>query len=285
MERLTPNQPLAGRRVVAYALALPAPGGALDAVWRLGGSLSTLRAHNREVPVAVFVFGDVPAELTTLCAVHDARVHSLEPFRTRLAGLHPTGWPVFVGAGLLARLLICAELADLAPTQVLLCDQHTIAYGDVDVLFRAYRGADLVAREEEHCDRSVHGRDRCLLDQPLLGRLAAREGVPAVAPFDPGVVLLNNDLWCRCAALQHRLVDYAWRLAVGATLRPGHPSVPTPEIDLAAMRGDRRRRRARLAVPVGRRAPAGRDRLVADPRPRRRSAHRRIRSHRRVHRR
>ena len=54
-------------------------------------------------------------------------------------------------------------------------------------------------------------------------------------PFDPSVVLLNNDLWSRCARLQARLVDYAWRLAVGATLQPQQP-VPAAGIDLAAMR-------------------------------------------------
>lgn len=236
MDRLTSDQPIAGRRVVAYALALPAPDGSFDAVWRLAGSVSTLRARNRAVPVVVFVFGDVPAELTTLCAVHDVAVHQLEPFRSRLAGLHPTAWPVFVGANLLARLLVCAELAELAPAQVLLCDQHTIVDGDVDALFDRCRSADLVAREERHCDRSAHGVDRRLLDQPLLARLAAQEGLPVVAPFDPAVVLLNHDLWRRFAGLQHRLVDYAWRLAVGATLRPGPAAPPTPEIDLAAMR-------------------------------------------------
>ncbi len=210
--------------------------GRTDALWRFGGSVSTLRAHNATVPVALYVFGEVPDELASLCAVHDVTVHQLEPFATRLARLSPNAWPVLVGDRLLTRLLVLGELATLAPRQVLLFDQDTIVFRDVDELFAGYGHADLVAREEVHCDRSAHGIDRRMLDQPLLARLAALEGLPAVPPFDPGVMLLNHDLCARLAPLAARLVDYAWRLAVGASLRPGHPSVPTRGIDLAAMR-------------------------------------------------
>ena len=54
------TESLAGRRIVVYTLALPDDDDRLDAVWRLGGSVSTLRAHNRTVPVVVFVFGEIP---------------------------------------------------------------------------------------------------------------------------------------------------------------------------------------------------------------------------------
>lgn len=235
MDRPHP-EPVAGGRVVVYALALPGAGGRDEAIWRFAGSVSTLRAHNRELPVVLFVFGVVPAELTTICDVHGVELHPLEPFGTRLAELSPAGWSVFVGEPLLARLLVFRELVELAPAQVLLCDQHAVVDGDVADLFDLGHGADLVAGEEPHSARSGHHVDRRLLDEPLLTRLAAQEGVPVVPPFDPGVVLLNNELWSRLAALQQRLVDYAWRLAVGASLQPEQPGPPAPGIDLAAMR-------------------------------------------------
>lgn len=225
-----------GERIVVYTVALPDQDGGFDAVWRLGASISTLRAHNRTVPVVVFVFGEVPSALATLATVHGVELRPLEPFRTRLAALSPAGWPVFVGAPLLARLLVAGELAALGPRQVLLCDHEAVVHGDVDELFAGYPEADLVAREELHCDRSAHGVDRSVLNQPLLAKLAAQEGLPVVPPFDPGIVLLNNSLWCRLATLQVRLVDYAWRLAVGATMRPDPPTVPAVGIDLAAAR-------------------------------------------------
>ncbi|MFT3851770.1 MAG: hypothetical protein QM733_03380 [Ilumatobacteraceae bacterium] len=238
MDRDRPHpEPIAGGRVVVYALALPGGGGGRSsAIWRFAGSVSTLRAHNAELPVVLFAFGDVPAELATICAVHGVELRPLEPFGSRLAELSPTGWSVFVGEPLLARLLVFHEVVELAPAQVLLCDQHAVVDADVADLFDLGHGADLVAGEEPHSARSGHHVDRRLLDEPLLARLAAQEGVPAVPPFDPGVVLLNNELWSRLAALQPRLVDYAWRLAVGASLRPGQPALAASGIDLAAMR-------------------------------------------------
>ena len=76
-----------------------------------------------------------------------------------------------------------------------------------------------------------------MLDQPLLARLAALEGLPAVPPFDPGVMLLNHDLCARLAPLAARAssttrgASRSGRACARATRRSR-----TRGIDLAAMR-------------------------------------------------
>jgi len=234
MEQLARTTPSPDGRLVVYSIAVPATG-RCDAVWRFGGSVSTLRRHNRHVPVVLFVHGEPTAELISICKVHAVELRRLEPWPVRLAALSPSGWPVFAGARLLARLLVFEEITALAPSQVLLCDEDSIVYRDVDVLFDAYHRADLVAREQLGCNRSPHGIDRRVLDEPLLARLATGEGIPIVPPFEPGVMLLNHDVWRRAAGLQARLADYAWRLAVGASLVTiaGRPSAG---VDLTALR-------------------------------------------------
>jgi hypothetical protein len=203
-------------RLVHYSLALPEHEPRPDLIWQLGASLRTLRAHNRDIPVALFVHDGLPAELAALCREHDVMVHDQGAYAARLAALCPEGWRLLADYPLLHKFLNFRELARTGASQILCCDCDTVFFADVAALFDRYGDADVVAREEAHSGRSIHGADPTFIDEPLLARLAASAGAAAVAPFNLGVVLLNHDVWRTTVPLDELIVHYAWRLAAGA---------------------------------------------------------------------
>lgn len=198
-------------RLVHYSLSLPREHPRPDLLWQFGASVRTLREHNRDIPVVLFVHGAMPAELGAICGEHDVMVHDQGPYEQRLAALCPGGWPALAPYPLLHKFLNMRELAATGASQVLCCDCDTVFGSDVAALFDRYRGPDVVAREEVHSGRSAYGVDRQFIDEPLLARLATSTGAVAIAPFNLGVVLLNNGVACRLEALDALLVDYAWR--------------------------------------------------------------------------
>jgi len=203
-------------RLVHYSLALPPGEPRPDLVWQLGVSLRTLRAHNAEIPVALFAYGGINAELAALCREHGVLVHDQGPYAQRLAALCPAGWRSLVSYPLLHKFLNFHELARTGARQILFCDCDTVFFADVEALFDRYGDADLVAREEVHSSRSIHGVDRTFVDEPLLARIAAADGAAVVPPFNLGVVLFNHGAWHELAQLDALILDYAWRFRTGA---------------------------------------------------------------------
>jgi hypothetical protein len=214
---------------------LPADGSRHDLIWQFAGSVRTLRAHNHDIPVVLFVHGPPPAELERVCAVHGVVVRDQGSYEARLAALCPTGWPALSRNPLLHRFLSFADLATAQPRQVMMCDCDTIFFRDVAELFDRYGDADIVAREEARSRRTAAGVDSHFIDDPLLARLAAHEGVSAIPPFNAGVVLLNNHVWTSLSELQVRFVDYAWRFVVGLVIEHGEPPSATVVDDLAGL--------------------------------------------------
>lgn len=202
-------------RLVHYSLALPPHEPRPDLIWQLGASLRTLRDHNAEIPVALFVHGGMTPELAALCHEHRVLVHDQGPYADRLAALCPAGWQRLVDYPLLHKFLNFRELARTGARQILFCDCDTVFFTDVAALFDRYGDADVVAREEVHSSRSIHGVDRTFIDEPLLARLAAADGATTVPPFNLGVVLFNHDVWRALASLDELIVDYAWRFKAG----------------------------------------------------------------------
>jgi hypothetical protein len=203
-------------RLVHYSLALPPHEPRPDLVRQLGTSLGTLRAHNREIPVALFAHGAMPREVAALCHEHDVMVHQQGGYEERLAALCPAGGEALAAYPLLHKFLNFRELARTGASQILFCDCDTVFFTDVAALFDRYGEADVVAREEVHSSRSIHGVDRTFIDEPLLARLAAADGAAVVPPFNLGVVLFNHDIWRALAPLDELIVDYAWRFMAGA---------------------------------------------------------------------
>jgi hypothetical protein len=213
-------------RLVQYSLVLERDDWRPDLIWQFATSIRTLREHNRSVPVVLFLYGGLTPELAGVCLEHGVMVHQRGRYEHRLAELCPTGWPALARYPLLHKLMNFGELAAVDPVQVLCCDCDTVFLDDVEVLFDRYAGADVVAREEVHSGRSAYGVDRSFIDEPLLARLAAHDGIAPAPPFNLGVVLLNNHLWRRLAPLDRLLVDYAWRLV---TWMGQHPATGEAE--------------------------------------------------------
>jgi hypothetical protein len=141
------------------------------------------------------------------------------PYGDRLAALSPQSGTAMARYPLLHKNLNFAELAAAGAQQVLCCDLDTIFFTDVEALFDRYAGADVVAREEVHSSRSIHGADRALIDEPLLEQLAHHVGRAVVPPINLGVVLYNHGVVGRLTAIMSTLVDDAWRLLTGLTVR------------------------------------------------------------------
>lgn len=207
-------------RLVHYSLSLPHDDPRPDLIGQFEASVRTLREHNRDIPVALFVHGGMPPELAAACGEHDVMVHDQGPYANRLAALCPAGWPALARYPLLHKFLNLREVAAVGASQVLCCDCDTVFFADVAALFDRCAGPDVVAREEVHSSRSAYGVDSEFIDEPLLARLAASEGASAIPPFNLGVVLLNNGVSGRLAALDGLLVDYAWRFVCWMAQHP-----------------------------------------------------------------
>jgi hypothetical protein len=206
--------------LVAYALELPTESPRPDLVEQLASSLHTLRSHNAEVEIVLFLYGSRSRELDDLCDAHRVLVHEQGMYAKRLAALCPAGWVALARYPLLCKYLNFGELASYGADQVLLCDCDTVFFADVARLFERYAGCHLAAREEVHSSRSPHGADRSFIDEPLLGRLAAADGAAVVPPFNTGVVLVSHDLVRWLAELEPLAVDYAWRFLLWLALHP-----------------------------------------------------------------
>lgn len=207
-------------RLVHYSLVLPDDDPRPDLVWQLGVSLQTLRAHNRDMPVVLFLYGPMTGELYEICRAHGVMVHLQGPYQQRLAALCPTGAPALARYPLLHKYLNFRELAETGATQVLCCDCDTVFLGDVARIFDRYGHADLVAREEVHSRRSHYGADRTFVDETLLSRLAGADEAATIPPFNAGVILLNHGVVRRLVGLDALFVDYAWRFLLWMAQHP-----------------------------------------------------------------
>jgi hypothetical protein len=207
-------------RLVHYSVSLADGEPRPDLIGQLDASARTLREHNPDIPVVLFLYGTMTAELAAVCHAHDLMVHGQGPYEHRLAALCPAGWPALARYPLLHRFLNFRELAAAGATQALYLDCDTIFFGDVAALFDRYAGADVVGREEVHTSRSHYGADRSFVDEPLLARLAANEGAVAIAPFNLGVVLFNRGVVRTLAAYEALFTDYAWRFALWTAQHP-----------------------------------------------------------------
>lgn len=219
-------------RLVHYSLAFPPHEERPDLLWQLDASLRTLREHNATIPVWLFAYGSMPPAVAQICAEHRVAVHQQGGYVERLAALCPDGWPALAGYPLLHKFLNFRALDAAGAEQILFCDCDTVFFTDVERLFDRYGDADVVAREEVHSSRSMHGVDRSFIDEPLLARMAAADGAAVIPPFNLGVVLFNHGIWRALAPLDALIVDYAWRFAAGALPYPSTNSWILDEVAL-----------------------------------------------------
>ena len=213
------------RRLCCYSLTLPNGNSRPDLLTQLVTSVDSLRAHNSEVSIVLFAYGELPANLVYSLQYFCVRVWHLEPYEARLRRLCPRGWPFLSQYPLLHKFLNFTEISSLNPDQVLLLDCDTFFLGDVAHLFNQYAVPDLVAREEVGSRRSHYGYDLQMIDEDELKRIGQAAGISPAPPFNLGVVLLNNGLWQRLAGLSSLHVNYAWRFMLWMAANPSEITV------------------------------------------------------------
>jgi hypothetical protein len=216
-------------------------------------SLTSLRAANTTVPVVLFAHGALAPEIAELCHRFGVMVADQGSYYLRLAAMSPRGAAALASFPLVHKGLNFSELAAADFDQVLCCDLDTLFLGDVDALFDRYGGPDVVAREEVHSGRSVHGADPTFIDETLLAYIARHGGRTFIPPFNTGVVLYNNRVVHRLAAAMPTFVDDVWRLLCGLTIEgfPNAGIADDPAFEwMPTVRRDANRMDLARALPV-----------------------------------
>jgi hypothetical protein len=212
------------RRLVSYSLAAD-PGRVAEHALQFQLSVSSLRAGNARIPIVLFSHGPLGPEMAALCARFDVMVAEQGEYRDRLAAVLPGSGDALARYPVLHKQLNFAELAAAGAEQVLCCDLDTVFFTDVEAIFDRYADPHVVAREEVHSARSIHGADPSFIDESLIRRLAAHLGRAYVPPMNLGVVLYNHGIVESLRDVMATFVDDAWRLMCGLTV-PGFPNVP-----------------------------------------------------------
>jgi hypothetical protein len=206
--------------LVSYSIAPPDGRRLSTLVWQLETSIRTLRRHNTEVPIVVFLYGIPATEFTINLDRLGVYVREMGTYRAVLDRLHAEG-TVLERLKTLHRFLDLGALSEWDPERVLCLDADTLFFGDVAALFERYQEGDCYAREEVMTRRSRDGyRPDLMIGEDALAQLAADECIVAIPPFNAGVVLLSRRAWHELAKLESTLVDYAWRFVAWMALHP-----------------------------------------------------------------
>jgi len=227
-------------RLVYYSLF--AGRWAAMAARQLVRSVESLRAHNRSIPVRVFVFGEIEAATRAALEGLGVTLEDAGDYQARLARFCPPHAAEVLARSPVLHYALSLSLVDAPPaTCVLYLDSDTRFFGDVEALFERYRDLDVYAREEPGSRRSHLGYSPALIDEDALATLAAQEGARPVPPFNNGVLLFNHGAFRRVAAALGGLFDLVFRFSVGLALRPGAEK----ESDVVHLR----EHKARLVAP------------------------------------
>lgn len=181
--------------LVIYSISLPEGGEVEKLSWQIEASLLSLREHDSEVAVRVYVYGELTNRIADLLGELDVERVNRPALGSVVADL--------VGGGF-------EELGDYAPVHKWLSiasvesSRRTVLYVDCDTFFfespRALTessSADLSAREEPYSERSHLGVRGAHVDETRLREAAARIGATAVPPFNTGVICFRNQSWLR----------------------------------------------------------------------------------------
>jgi hypothetical protein len=216
-------------RLVYYSLATDAGPRAGVAVRQLLRSARSLRAHDGDVAVRVYLYGDLSAgDRAALDALDVVVVEagSYEALLRRFCA--PRVSEVLARYPVLHKCGSLVHLEDPRLEQVLYLDSDTFLFRPVAALFDAHRDRDLWAREEK--------------DEEGPGALFEREGARRITMPNTGVMLLNRGAWRRIAARLPELCRDVFRFSVGLTAAGAAPAAP----DLAHLAAHR----ARLVTPA-----------------------------------
>src|SRR3954447_22795467 len=159
---------------VFYSLAF---GGSEIAPVQLVRSLESLRHFDRDTPVFVFLFGEPPPGFVETIRQLNATTRLLGDHRTYIARTEPERAELFALDPKIHRWLVLEEPELKGCERLLYIDSDTLFFAPASNLFARYRDADLYAREEPFCVRSVLGPDPSMIDEQGIAELRAREGL------------------------------------------------------------------------------------------------------------
>jgi len=217
-------------QLIYYSIASDGAG-RCERQWRR--SVSSLRRHNRAVPVHLVLYGAAPDGLIQHARKHNVTVHLLGDhevcFRTHPAARHPA----LTYYRTLHKFYSLRYLPLTAETRVLYADCDTVFFKDVSLLFLRYSRAQWYAREEPYTRRSTHAYDPRYLDEQQLAKIAKLEGLAFIPPYNTGICILNHGVGAALAQRSHNIIDYAWRFLLGVRT---HPDCP-PELAQMIRRG------------------------------------------------
>lgn len=177
---------------------------------QLALSVDSLRRHNDDIPVTLFLYGALPSEVEDKLAGLNVDVRRRGAYADVLRELTPE-WELGAACPLLHKWLSLRALEVAPDDQVLYLDCDTFLFDDVARLFDGHRDARLYAREEPFSRRSHLGLDARHIDEEALARLAAACGAAPVPPYNCGVVMMNHGLAAEIAALAPVFLEHSVR--------------------------------------------------------------------------
>lgn len=190
---------------VFYSLAF---GGSQVAPVQLADSLRSIRRFNPDLPVFVFLFGEPPPGFVEVLRELKAEVRHLGDHRAYIARTQAERAELFALDPKIHRWLILEEPDLKDCTRLLYIDSDTFFFAPPSNLFDRYRDADLYAREEPLCRRSIHGYDRSYIDEERIDALRERESLNPVPPFNTGVCLFTRQMADAITLIVPRYFDY-----------------------------------------------------------------------------
>jgi hypothetical protein len=225
-------------RLIYYTYSMP-PGGMTAAdEWRLLNSITSLRAHNRTIPVRLFTFARLPEPLAARLSAHDVGIELIGDYACHLRDFcSPATSEALSRFPLLHKWTCLARLATADVEQILYVDADTHFFRDVAACFERYRECALYAREEPFSRRSPLGPRPAHLDEEALDALVRDLGLAPIAPFNTGLILFNQGAWRAVAERLREFVDYVWRFTLWLVDRPE----PGDTVDLVYLREQRQR--------------------------------------------
>jgi hypothetical protein len=158
----------------------------------------------------VFLFGEPPPGFVETIRQLNATTRLLGDHRTYIARTEPERAELFALDPKIHRWLVLEEPELKGCERLLYIDSDTLFFAPASNLFARYRDADLYAREEPFCVRSVLGPDPSMIDEQGIAELRAGRPGP-VPPFNTGVVLFNRKMADAITASLPRYFDYLFR--------------------------------------------------------------------------
>lgn len=202
-------------KIVTYSLTIIGPPAMTDYHVQLITSVKSLRAHNRVVPVHVFLYGEHPPAFVTELEHQRATVRQMGSYDDAIMRIRPRAFRTLARYPVLHKWMNFHKLTPLRPSQILQVDCDTFFFDDVEILFERYAERHFYAREEPQSKASQYGYNPNYLDEDKFSALARREGAVAVKPYNIGVCMLNHGLWNEILKRTEMFLTYVFRFAAG----------------------------------------------------------------------